>query len=144
MRPWLRRSGRWTATSADTEGNANQGFRPNAYGKRPALTGKGTQPMGYDYDYSGADADALALLGGYQGGSVSGVDYVGAAPTPAVLRLAQTMQPVRGGGMHFSAVNPQAAMLMEAGKKAIDFSQKIAHDRRLRNAALSGYVPQIE
>lgn len=86
--------------------------------------------MSYDWDFDGADADALAMLG-----SVSGSDYVGAAPVnPALLQAGMR------AGLGAPHVN---AALMQAGAKAINFTRKIAADRKLRHAALSGYLPTV-
>lgn len=85
--------------------------------------------MDFD-DYSGANYEALAALS-----QVGGVDYVGATPQYSLTRP-----------MAASALAPQAVqrdlVVRAIGLKAIQEQAKIQRDRKLRNAALSGYVPQ--
>lgn len=83
--------------------------------------------MSFDYDFDGADVDALSMLG-----SVSGSDYVGA----------QMLQPNMALGRAHPAMAQQNALAL-AGAKAINLSRQIASDRKLRHAALAGYVPTV-
>lgn len=91
--------------------------------------------------YEDGDVDVLAALGGYPGGAVGGVDFVGAAPPPMVLNAAAYRAIQQQPRLNFA---PVQAAVQEAGMKALALGRKVAHDRRLRNAALAGYVPQCE
>src|SRR5262249_10651809 len=88
--------------------------------------------MSFDYDFDGADADALALLTG----GVSGVDYVGAAPANPAMLMRNVSVP--------APLNAQQIQMMRAGQKALQFGAQIAQDRKLRHAALAGYVPTVQ
>ncbi len=81
-------------------------------------------------------ADALAVLGAY--GDVGGADYVGAG-LGSIQISPQAAQHVMA-----AVQQQQQAKLAQAGRAAISLANKVQHDRKVRNAALSGFVPMFD